>query len=172
MEKKKIKIVLDADVLIHFSKADRLSMLPTILPEYEHIILDIVYQEIGSIQNQIDRQIAFLGNIQKEHFPQSNEMMREYAQLTHSFGRGESACMAYCRFCHDVIGSSNVRDITDYCTANGITYLTTLDFLYLAYVRKKMTAEECHEFMETVNAKGSHGVPVIDITTYHFNKVI
>lgn len=172
MEKKKIKIVLDADVLIHFSKADRLSMLPTILPEYEHIILDIVYQEIGSIQNQIDRQIAFLGNIQKEHFPQSSEIKREYAKLTYSFGRGESACMAYCRFCHDVIGSSNVRDITDYCTANGITYLTTLDFLYLAYIRKKMTAEECHEFMETVNAKGSHGVPVIDITTYHFNKVI
>ena len=34
----KAKIVLDADVLIHFSKAERLSLLPEILPEYEYIV--------------------------------------------------------------------------------------------------------------------------------------
>lgn len=31
----KVKIILDADVLIHFAKAGRLSMLPEILPEYD-----------------------------------------------------------------------------------------------------------------------------------------
>lgn len=53
----KVKIVLDADVLIHFSKAGCLNILPAILPEYEHIVLDVVYKEIVSIQNQLDNQI-------------------------------------------------------------------------------------------------------------------
>lgn len=48
----KVKIVLDADVLIHFSEAGCLNMLPAILPEYEHVVLDVVYKEIVSIQNQ------------------------------------------------------------------------------------------------------------------------
>ena len=42
----KVKIVLDADVLIHFSKAGRLSLLPNILPEYEYTVLSVVYDEI------------------------------------------------------------------------------------------------------------------------------
>lgn len=46
MAKKKIQIVLDADVIIHFSKGDRLALLPTILPEYEYIVLSKVYEEI------------------------------------------------------------------------------------------------------------------------------
>ena len=48
---------------------------------------------------------------------------------------------------------------------NGITYLTTLDFLYYAYCRKKMTAEECKAFMEAVNKAGSR-LPIIDISQY------
>lgn len=57
---KKIKIILDADVLIHFSKAGKLSLLPTILPEYDHTILSAVYEETLSIRTQIDNQINFL----------------------------------------------------------------------------------------------------------------
>ena len=59
----KVKIVLDADVLIHFSKADKLSLLPNILSEYEHIVLNIVYDEVKTIQHQLDNQIHFLKNI-------------------------------------------------------------------------------------------------------------
>ena len=80
--------------------------------------------------------------------------------------------MAYCRYNNHVVGSNNTKDVTDYCESNGITYLTTHDFLFLAYQRKLMTADECREFMEVVTSKGSHGVPVIDITNYCFNKVI
>ena len=47
----KVKIVLDADVLIHFSKAERLSLLPEILPEYEYTVLNVVYGEVKSIQS-------------------------------------------------------------------------------------------------------------------------
>lgn len=38
----KVKIILDADVLLHFAKAGRLSLLPEILPEYEHVVLSII----------------------------------------------------------------------------------------------------------------------------------
>ena len=55
----KVKIILDADVLLHFAKAGRLSLLPEILTEYEHVVLSTVYDEIGSIQNQLDNQIFF-----------------------------------------------------------------------------------------------------------------
>ena len=98
----KVKIILDADVLLHFAKAERLNMLPEILPEYEHVVLSTVYDEIGSIQNQLDNQIFFLKNISKETFNPTGEMVIEYARLLRTFGKGESACMAYCRYpqCH------------------------------------------------------------------------
>jgi hypothetical protein len=36
----KTKIVLDADVIIHFVKAGQFSLLLDIFPEYQYIILD------------------------------------------------------------------------------------------------------------------------------------
>lgn len=74
--------------------------------------------------------------------------------------------MVYCRDNNDVLGSSNLRDIKQYCTENGITYLTTLDFLYYAYIRKKITKEECDAFIEEVISKDSK-IPRIDISQYH-----
>ena len=64
----RVKIVLDADVLIHFSKADKLSLLPEILPEYDHVVLSVVYDEVKSIRNQLDNQIFHLRNIKVEEF--------------------------------------------------------------------------------------------------------
>lgn len=84
----KVKIVLDADVLIHFSKAERLSLLPEILPEYEYTVLSVVYDEVKSIQKQLDNQIMFLRNITKEEFAPTGDMRREYAVLRSRFGRG------------------------------------------------------------------------------------
>ncbi|MBQ9356341.1 MAG: hypothetical protein IJT98_03520 [Prevotella sp.] len=173
MTEKKTKIVLDADVLLHFAKGERLSLLPDILKEYQFVVLDKVYDEVSSIHNQLDNQILFLKNITKISFSDMpREVVREYARLATTFGRGESACMAYCHYYNDVVGSSNTKDIKDYCTENGITFLTTIDFLYLAYVRKLMTSDECKAFIETVRNKGSHGVPETDITTYVFKKEI
>ena len=77
----------------------------------------------------------------------------------------ESACMAYCRFTNNVIGSSNLKDIKDYCAKQQIAYLTTLDFLYYGFVRGKMSAEECSRFLVDVMSKGSK-LPMVDITKY------
>ena len=103
-----MRIVLDADVIIHFSKGGLLSLLPQILPEYEYVVLDKVYGELLSVQNQLDNQIQFFGNITKITFAPTPEIMREYARLTLKFGEGESACMAYCRYTANIIGSSNL----------------------------------------------------------------
>lgn len=167
----KVKVVLDADVLIHFAKAGRLSMLPEILPEYEHVVLNVVYDEVKTIQHQLDSQILFLKNISKEVFSPSGEMLVEYARLLQTFGKGESACMAYCRYTHNVIGSSNLKDIKEYCEKQQITYLTTIDFLYYAIKRGKMSVEECEQFVKDVVAKGSK-LPIVDFGKYLPNSLI
>ena len=161
MAVEKVKIVLDADVIIHFSKGGLLSLLPEIFPEYEYIVLDKVYDELSSVRRQIDNQIALIGNIKKVEFAPTIEILREYVTLKSRFGDGESACMAYCRYTSNIIGSSNLRDIKNYCVSHQIAYLTTLDFLYYAWLRKKLTEEECNAFMNDVRAKGSR-LPVID----------
>ena len=161
----KVKIVLDADVLIHFAKGDMLSLLPDILPEYEHVILSAVYEEVTSIRVQVDNQIRFLKNISLEQFNPSGVMMKEYALLRGKFGKGESACMAYCKFTNNVIGSSNLKDIKEYCRNEQIIYLTTIDFLYFAFVRGKLSADDCSRFMAKVIEKGSN-LPTVDITKY------
>ena len=99
------------------------------------------------------------------NFAPSGDSRLEYARLISTLGRGESACMVFCRDNSDVLGSSNLRDIKEYCEKNQITYLTTIDFLFYAYVRKKMTVEECRQFIADVNSKGSR-LPVVDIITY------
>lgn len=85
--------------------------------------------------------------------------------LRNKFGKGESACMVYCRDNNDVLGSSNLKDIKDYCNLHKITYLTTLDFLYYAYIRKKITKKECDSIIHDILSKGSK-LPDIDITLY------
>ena len=167
----KVKIVLDADVLLHFAKAGRLSLLPDILPEYEYVVLSAVYDEIGSVQNQLDNQILFLKNISKETFNPTGEMLVEYARLLQTFGKGESACMAYCRYTHNVIGSSNLKDIKEYCEKRQITFLTTLDFLYYAMKRGKMSVVDCEQFVKDVVAKGSK-LPTVDFEKYLHNSQV
>jgi hypothetical protein len=163
----KTKIVLDADVIIHFAKGGRLSLLPTILSDYEFVVLRPVYEEIRhSIKIQLDNQISLLKNIKILEFTPHPEMLKEYASLVIRCGNGESACMAYCKFNLDVIGSSNIKDITSYCDENGITYLTTYDFLYYAVVRKIMTIDEVYSFVQEVVSKDSKLPTSIDIRTY------
>lgn len=132
---KKTKIVLDSDVLIHFSKANCLSVLPKIFPEFEYIILDIVYNEIKTLQDEIDKHIHHFNSFTFIEFNPQGDMFKEYAQLIKSFGRGESACMSYCKYNNDIIGSSNIKDIKDYCKKEKIVYLTTLDF-YIMPMRR------------------------------------
>jgi hypothetical protein len=162
----KTKIVLDADVIIHFYKGDRLTMLPEILNEYGHIILSKVYEELNkeekSCVSMIEQTLKTLTIVE---FAPSGDELREFALLNRTRGKGESACMAYCKFHNDVIGSSNLKDIRDYCRDNDIVFLTTFDFLYFAIQRGKMSIPEAKQFIQMVKDKGSI-LPDYDIETY------
>lgn len=172
MAMERVKIVLDADVIIHFSKGGLLSLLPKIFPEYDYIVLDKVYDELATVKNQLDNQILYFKNIRKVVFAPTYEMLREYANLKASFGDGESACMTYCRFTSNIIGSSNLRDIKNYCADHGITYLTTLDFLYYAWYRMLLTDQECIAFIYDVTSKGSRLPMIQSITQYRPNVML
>lgn len=168
---KKIKIVLDTDVIIHFAKGEMLSMLPSIFPEYQFVVLDIVKSEIKRpLLTQLERQISVLGNITEVAFGDTPEERREYFRLTSravGLGRGESACMVYCLYHHDVVGSSNLKDIKEYCKRNGIAYLTTCDFLWYAWKRGMMTEDEIRAFVDRV--KSAESILPEDFNVQHYS---
>ncbi len=165
--KSKVKIVLDADVIIHFSEGESLGLLPQIFDECEYIVLDYVYDEVRrkKVREQLQMQIEWFRNIRLVEFAPTGEMMHDYARLLRDRGKGESACLTYCMYNHDVIGSSNLRDIKDFCVERGIAYLTTCDFLYYAWLRGKMSETEVVTFIEKVKNNGSK-LPDIDIRRY------
>lgn len=168
MKDKKLKIVLDTDVVLHFMKGGRLSLLLDIFAsECEYVMLSTTYNEIRNRdqKNQIDNHINLLKNLTKVDFNPSGEMRRVYAMLTSQFGKGESACMAYCQFEHHVIGSNNTRDIREYCNNNGISYLTTGDFLYYAIKRGMITESDAAQLIADARAQGSN-VPDFDYNTH------
>lgn len=172
---KKTEIVLDADVINHFAKGGCLDMLPRILPEYQFVVLNIVKNELPIIlQPMLDKLISREKTIKEVHFGDTDGEKKEYFRLTATnglhLGKGESACMVYCKYHHNVVGSSNTKDIIQYCNDNGIVFLTTNDFLYYALRRKLLTAEQISEFVTKVNSMGSY-IPEVNFETYFCNKV-
>lgn len=175
MAVKKTKVVLDADVINHFTRGGLLSLLPRILPEFKYIVLDIVKKELPIlILSSLNRVISEEKTITEETFGESGGEKKEFFRLTATagqhLGRGESACMVYCRYHYDVVGSSNTKDITDYCNQYGITYLTTNDFLYYAIHRGLLSKDEACAFIKKVISLGSNP-PVVDFDKYVCTKV-
>lgn len=174
MSDKKTKIVLDADVIIHFSKGGLLKLLPSFLSGFQFIVLDVVKREIPCLLLPILVEQISCGNINEELFGERSEEKREYSRLSAStglgLGRGESACMVYCRYHHDVVGSSNTRDVTDYCNEYGITFLTTNDFLFYGIRQGMISKNEAYEFIKKVRDMGSFP-PIVDFDTYVCSKV-
>lgn len=89
----KTKIVLDADVIIHFMKAGRFAQLPEILPEYEFLILDVVYDELSkySQYETIHRQLPalLLENQKRILLPQKRVHERILSTATNFRQRGK-----------------------------------------------------------------------------------
>jgi len=149
-------ILLDADVIIHFNKAGHLLTLKKIFPKRLHI-LDVVIQELSNHSNTkeiIDNFLNF-GIATIMQFPSNNQIKKEYAMLRRKFGNGESACMAVARFNDNVLASSNLKDIKEYCTTYNIEYLTTMDFLVEAFNADIFDEATCDLFIYDVKSKGS-----------------
>lgn len=170
MVKRKTKIVIDSDIIIHFIKGGQLHILHNIFPAYECVILDVLYRDELCLNRNTQN---YLINYQKIYpkgiivipFSPTVQMQKEYALLTRMYGKGESACMVYCKYNQDVLGSSNIRDIMSYCEMNSITYLTTMDFLWKAYISNILTEDDCNQFISQVLLKGSK-LPVKEIKDF------
>ena len=169
MKSEKVKILLDADVVIHFIKGGCLSLLPDILPAYQFAILDIVLdrelRRHPQTCTQLNNHIRILKNIEVIGWNPNYEMIYEYNMLIKTLGVGESASMVYCKYHPNVLASSNLRDIKSYCEQNRITYLSTMDLLYLACHRKVMTEQACDRFIADVVRQGSK-LPVSKLSLY------
>jgi hypothetical protein len=156
----KIKLLLDSDVIIHFFKADKLFDLTNIFPEYEYVLLDLVWEEELK-NNRIANSLKLLinnGSITLLEFPtDDDEIDNEFEYLKYEGrGIGESACMAYAKYNkEDIVASSNLKDLLPYCKNNHISYITTIDFLCEA-VKKGLYSEKiCNDFIKNVLDKGS-----------------
>jgi hypothetical protein len=126
---------------------------------------DVVFEETFFGNDKITVANLFnFGFVNPLEIKTDRRILQEYYRLKAKFGKGESACMAYCRFSDDVIGSSNLKDILSYCKDNGIEYLTTLDFLAEAYRKKILTEAECDYFLYLADTKGK--IPFHSISAY------
>lgn len=150
-------VLLDADVIVHLFKAEKLSILQGLYPK-RIIILDVVFEELNKnpiVRDQIQNLILFKVATLYD-FPTDNaEILREYSILKNSKGKGESACMAVCRYQKQILASSNLSDTKAYCEKHQIEYLTTLDLLAIAYSKKIITKAEADQAIYDITSKGS-----------------
>ena len=156
MPKDEPKILLDADVVIHFIKAGNQLKLTEIFPN-RLVMLDKVKQELVKRKSEALGVENFLNwcKIPIEPMPINIDILREYAALKKIRGEGESACMAVARYRKDYIASSNIKDIKAYCEEHSIVYYTTLDVLEIAIEKGIISEEECNQFIVEVKAKDS-----------------
>ncbi len=159
------KILLDADVIIHFIKGEQIAILNKIFPNKLYI-LDVVFTEVfKGAQRPLIENLIKMKIIEELSFDGDLDVLREYSRLKKLYDNGESACMAYCKYHKDVLASSNLKDIKSYCEENEIQYLTTMDFIHQAYIDELMYEAECDLFIYNVKSKGSK-LPVDSIQEY------
>lgn len=167
MGSKTVYILLDADVVIHFYKADRLSVLQE-LYKGRLLILDFVLEELlrnKTISPYVENFLRFKV-IEEYAFPIKDEqILQEYVLLSKSMGKGESACMAVCRYQNNILASSNLKDIKPYCEQHRIAYLTTMDILAIAYKKGVMSLKECDDSIKLILAKQSK-LPYNNLSDY------
>jgi len=163
MEKKEIsqrKILLDGDVISHFIKGELFDLLPK-LYQNRLIILDIVKTEIYQRKgwDTVIEGLIQKHGIEEIKFPEEIDFKKEYSYLISSsgyaLGKGESACMVYCRFNQDILASSNLKDIHRYCSLHKIEYLTTGDILFEGFTKGLVKMADCDAFITKVKNKGS-----------------
>lgn len=170
MAKIKLKdILIDSDVVSHFITGGQTLILHKIFPN-KILILDKVYDELlkfNSKKSEVENLLNF-GIVTKIPFPNTNQaVLREYLHIKKMMfkGDGESACLAYVKHTNDIIGSSNLKDVKNYCAMHSIELLTTMDFLCEALRKGVLSEENCNDFISRVLAAGSK-LPVKKMSEY------
>jgi hypothetical protein len=156
---KEVLILLDADIVIHLFKSDKISLLNEFYPGRLRM-LDIVLNELRknpTVNSVVDNLFIFK-HVSEIPFPTTSnpQLFREYISLKDKIrGAGERACLLYCKHHQHIIASSNTRDILPFCREHAVAYLTTLDILSIAVKRKKLTIEEANDCIQKVITNGS-----------------
>ncbi len=168
-------ILLDADILIHLTKGERINLLYELFPD-RLLILDIVLEELlvyPPARQQTTNMLLF--NRIKQYAIPSNiidKVYSEYAKIrkeTPTANAGEGFCMAVAKHDNKIVASSNLRDIKIYCEVNNIDYITTMDILLLAFEKGIMDEAECDYCIYNIKSKGSR-LPLNSIIDYKSSK--
>lgn len=138
-------ILIDCDVFRHLHFLGYFEVVNDSLPS-KFIMLDIVEAElirtvkfVPIVKHYVDKSIISLKNMSIRN---KNIITEHFKFISNDVGPGESACMSVARFSDNVIGSSNLSDIYEYCGTHKISYLTTLDLLFISVLQKKLTETE------------------------------
>lgn len=165
-DSQKKKILIDADVTIHFHQGNKLELISQIFPKR------IVYNEkvIEELYIHPEYKVEMFNFISKGSFERIDvddnlDYVQEYAKIIKFAGKGEAACMAIAKVNNEYIASSNLKDIKEYCDENGIRIITTMDFLWEAFQTRLLTEDECDNFIKDVLAAGSK-LPVKSFEEY------
>ncbi len=130
----KVLILIDADVLIHLFKADKVSLLNELYPKRLRM-LDIVLNELRNnqtIRNQIDGIFRFSGIVEIPMPTTSHpELFREYVRLKSTIdGDGERATLVYCKYNQHIIASVVIQKIL-FLLVNSIQSLILQHWIFL-----------------------------------------
>ena len=156
----KVLILLDADVVIHLFKAERISLLDELYSGRLRM-LDVVLAELLNNRsvNKIVESLFLFRHVEEIKFPTISNpaLLQEYVKLKHEIeGDGERASLLYCKYFRQIIASSNTRDIVPFCETNSIAYLTTLDLFAVAVDRGKMSINEVDTCINLIIYQKSH----------------
>lgn len=171
MESSNRIILIDADVFSHFVVAGEIEWLHRIFPDNPLYLLDKVHAELqrwpnDEVRTQVSQAIG--KKIRLIPFPEEDEVIkREYSWIKGVLfkGDGESACLAVARYRKNILASSNLRDIKNYCSMHKVDYLTTMDFLCQALSTGIFDEARCDKFILAVRGSGSK-LPVNTMKSY------
>jgi len=150
-------LVLDADLLSHFSCIDRLDILEKLYAK-KMIILDEVMEEISEVEQLRNKVQSCIdnGSMKRISMLATSHEAIELARLLDDgrLGRGEAACMSYLKYNYGTLGSNNLSDIKKMAIRKNITLITTEDVLYQAYQTEVVTIEEADNIWAEIISKG------------------
>jgi hypothetical protein len=177
MQNNNRKILIDADVVSHFLTAEEGDFIHLVFPNNPIYILDKVYAELQNWPNRDMlvkvSQLLSSKKMQLMDFPEDDEQIKKeyfWIKKMQFKGDGESASLAVARFNKNILASSNLKDIKNYCITHRIDYLTTMDFLYAALQSKLFTEQRCNNFIQKVLDNKSK-LPCKNIKEYKYKTI-
>ncbi|TAF73184.1 MAG: hypothetical protein EAZ53_13625 [Bacteroidetes bacterium] len=173
----KVFILLDADVVIHLYKGNKISLLNELY--FGRLrMLDIVLTELlnnRTIRDTVENLFRFK-QVEEIKFPTTShaDLLKEYIALKNTIiGNGERASLLFCKYNNHVIASSNTKDILPFCNKNKIAFLTTLDILAVAVQKSKIQIIEANECIKQIIKNNESHLFCHDIEEFmskHFDK--